>query len=206
MAKSKKYHGINGTKSVLNALKKVMKATGQKYSIRVGIIGNKAYEQHPESGLTNAELGAIHEFGAIINVTPKMRAFLNYMGVHLRKDTTQVVIPPRSFLREVLLNKEVQKYLYNAADLTGDKDYDEIIARDASNGKIPEFMNDIANIIGAKALEMVQIAFDTGGYPNAWPPISDITRQHRTGAADNPPLTDTGDLKDSITFEAKKVK
>lgn len=206
MAKTRKNYGINGHKAVLKSLKNVMKATGQKYSIRVGIIGDKAYHQNKDSGLTNADLGAIHEFGATINVTPRMRAFLNYMGVHLKKDTTQITIPERSFLREVLLNKEIQEYIYNAAELTGKKDFDEIIVQDMSNGNASILMNNIANIIGAKALEMVQTAFLTGGYPNTWAPISEITKQHRTGSPGNPPLTDTGDLRDSMSVEVKKVK
>ena len=47
----------------------------------------------------HAWLAGIHEYGCIINVTPKMRAFFHYMGVHLKKSTTQIVIPERSFIR-----------------------------------------------------------------------------------------------------------
>lgn len=44
-------------------------------------------------------LASIQEYGCIIPVTPKMRAYLHRIGVHLKKDTTQIVIPERSFLR-----------------------------------------------------------------------------------------------------------
>lgn len=44
-------------------------------------------------------LAAIHEYGCNIPVTPKMRAFLHYKGVHLDKKTTVIKIPERSFLR-----------------------------------------------------------------------------------------------------------
>ena len=44
-------------------------------------------------------LAAIHEYGCNIKVTPKMRAFLHAKGLHLRKDTTVIRIPERSFLR-----------------------------------------------------------------------------------------------------------
>lgn len=48
----------------------------------------------------HAWLAAIHEYGCEITVTPKMRAFLHYQGLHL-KDTTKVIkIPERSFLRK----------------------------------------------------------------------------------------------------------
>ena len=44
-------------------------------------------------------LAAIHEYGCNIPVTPKMRAFLHYKGIHLNKNTTVIRIPERSFLR-----------------------------------------------------------------------------------------------------------
>lgn len=44
-------------------------------------------------------LAAIHEYGCTIPVTPKMRAYLHSIGVHLKKETTKIVIPERSFLR-----------------------------------------------------------------------------------------------------------
>jgi len=44
-------------------------------------------------------LAGIHEYGCKIPVTPKMRAYLHGIGVHLRESTTQIVIPERSFLR-----------------------------------------------------------------------------------------------------------
>ena len=44
-------------------------------------------------------LAAIHEYGCKIPVTDKMRAYLHSIGVHLKKTTTVIVIPERSFLR-----------------------------------------------------------------------------------------------------------
>lgn len=44
-------------------------------------------------------LAGIHEYGCTIPVTPKMRAYLHKIGVHLKKGTTKIVIPERSFLR-----------------------------------------------------------------------------------------------------------
>lgn len=45
-------------------------------------------------------LAAIHEYGCDITVTPKMRAFLHYQGLHLKDSTTVIKIPERSFLRK----------------------------------------------------------------------------------------------------------
>lgn len=47
----------------------------------------------------HAWLAAIHEYGLDIEVTPKMRAFLHRQGLHLKKSTTHIHIPERSFLR-----------------------------------------------------------------------------------------------------------
>lgn len=47
----------------------------------------------------NGWLAGIHEYGCVIPVTEKMRAFLHHRGVHLRADTKQIVIPERSFMR-----------------------------------------------------------------------------------------------------------
>lgn len=54
----------------------------------------------------HAWLAGIHEFGCTIPVTPKMRAFLHHKGVHLKKSTTQIVIPERSFLRGGMENSQ----------------------------------------------------------------------------------------------------
>ena len=48
----------------------------------------------------HAWLAAIHEYGCDIAVTPKMRAFLHYQGLHLKDSTTVIKIPERSFLRK----------------------------------------------------------------------------------------------------------
>ena len=53
-----------------------------------------------------ANIAAIHEFGCTIGVTPKMRAYLNHQGIHLRASTQYIVLPPRPFLRPVLQSEE----------------------------------------------------------------------------------------------------
>lgn len=55
-----------------------------------------------EVGVLNGEnkwLAAIHEYGLDIEVTPAMRAYLHSQGLHLKKSTTHIHIPERSFLR-----------------------------------------------------------------------------------------------------------
>lgn len=78
-------------KTTVNKIPKMTKTleTLNKKKIEVGAIQGE-----------HAWLAAIHEYGCEITVTPKMRAFLHYQGLHL-KDTTKVIkIPERSFLRK----------------------------------------------------------------------------------------------------------
>lgn len=51
------------------------------------------------SGTRNRNLAKIHEYGVNINVTDKMRGFLASQGLHLKKSTTVIRIPERSFIR-----------------------------------------------------------------------------------------------------------
>ena len=55
--------------------------------IEVGVFGGRA------------GIATVHEFGKVIDVTPKMRGYLNSIGIHLKKSTTKIIIPERSFLR-----------------------------------------------------------------------------------------------------------
>lgn len=203
-------------KQTVQALVNLMEDLGQKYSIRVGIIGDKAYEKHPHTDLTMAELGAIHEFGATINVTEKMRAYLHHIGIHLKPDKTSIVIPTRSFLRMPLLNGDFKAYLLSKAGINDtnalgrDKEAKALvrelnadIGKEALN-RNSKIVEAVANMVGAEALAQVQRAFASSGF-GKWAPISDITKKNRIGDENNPPLDDTGDLKDSVTVEVKKV-
>lgn len=51
-------------------------------------------------------IAAVHEFGCTIEVTPKMRAYLHYQGIHLKASTKYISIPPRPFLRPVMQSKD----------------------------------------------------------------------------------------------------
>lgn len=195
---------INGSKKILKALNTLMKDLDKKVSIRVGIIGSQAYETHPHSDLTMAHLGAIHEFGATIQVTEKMRAYLHHIGVHLKPETTTITIPARSFLRDTFFNDQAKERLMDFAGL-GSREFNKEFF-EYKMAENPEFFMDVCNAIGAKALEMVQDSFRAGGYPSKWTPISSITKKNRIADPNNPPLQDTGDLMDSISVEVKEVK
>ena len=65
-------------------------------------IGVKKGAKRNKDGKDLSEIAAVHEFGCTIKVTPKMRAYLHYQGVHLKPSTQMIYIPARPFLRPVL--------------------------------------------------------------------------------------------------------
>ena len=192
---------INKTRINFKALDEWMKALDRKISIKVGIIGKEATQKHPDSDLTNAELGAIHEFGATITVSEKMRNYLHSQGLHLKKDTMTVVIPTRSFLRVPLMSPEGKKELKRVVEyqLKG-----ELKAADFSKDTANKILDDTVYLLAETAYLRVLQAFETGGF-GKWAPISEFTAQRRYNSG-NPPLTDTGDLRRRLDYEIKETK
>ena len=62
--------------------------------VEVGVFGSRA------------RIARVHEFGKDIEVTPKMRAYLHSIGIHLNPKTTKIHIPERSFMRTTLAENE----------------------------------------------------------------------------------------------------
>lgn len=178
-----------------------MKALDRKISIKIGIIGKEATQKHPDSDLTNAELGAIHEFGATITVTDKMRNYLYSQGLHLKKDTMTVVIPTRSFLRMPLMSAEGKKELFN---IVKSQLSSEFKAAELKSDTANKILDDTVHLLAETAYLRVLQAFESGGF-GKWAPITEFTAQRRYNAG-NPPLTDTGGLRRSISYEIKETR
>ncbi len=68
----------------LSKLNAFAKSLDDKHQVQVGIFGNKNNRKDETTGKTNAEIGAIHEFGSFSLNIP-MRSFLR-MPVNLRAD------------------------------------------------------------------------------------------------------------------------
>lgn len=190
---------VNKSRIKFKALDEWMKALDRKISIKVGIIGQEAGQKHPDSGLTNAELGAIHEFGATIKTTKAMRGWFYKQGV--QKSNNPVVIPARSFLRASLLDTEGKSELRK---IIADNISGELKATDFSNKTANKILDDTVHLLAETALLRVLHAFESGGF-GKWAPITEFTAQRRYNAS-NPPLTDTGDLRRSISYEIKENK
>lgn len=102
-----------GYRRILGELKKLEK----KPYVKVGL-----QEASKKSGkFTMPQLGAVHEFGTNIRVTPKQRNYLRFIGLPLLASTEFIRIPQRSFIRSThdenkdkwtRLTKQLQSDIY----------------------------------------------------------------------------------------------
>ena len=129
-------------------------------------------------------LAAIHEYGCTIPVTEKMRAYLHHIGVHLKKSTTQIVIPERSFLRAGY-DQNKEKILKQA----------EKVLPDVLVGTLSE--EQYFELVGTLLRDAIkEYAVDLKTPPKKpWP-----TRD----PAKNNPLIETGDMVNGIEYEVKR--
>ena len=81
-----------------NLKERLKQLDGKK--VKIGIVGKSDSKL-----LTYA---AANEYGANIKITPKMRKFLPSIGIFVKKETTHIIIPERSYIRSTFDNK---KYL-----------------------------------------------------------------------------------------------
>lgn len=128
-------------------------------------------------------LAAIHEYGCKINVTPKMRAYLHYQGIHLKADTTVIVIPERSFIRAGY-DGSIDKVLKQA----------DILLADVAKGTMSadELLQTVGILL---ASEIKEYATNLDSPPN-----SSMTTS-RKGSSN--PLWDTGQMIGGITYEVE---
>lgn len=114
---------VNANIEELNKLLRLMK---NDYRMRVGIIGNKAAAQHDnKSDLTNAQIGAFHEFG-----TSKMpqRSFLL---MPLQEKLSDEIPKMKKYIFKQFFDKKAPKQFYMTL---GSKALDIIEAAFNTNG------------------------------------------------------------------------
>ncbi len=182
-------------KGNLDGLNKLTKLLKDDYTLRVGILGSRARSQHgSESSITNAELGAVHEFGASINVTDKMRGWFYHHGV--KKSNNAIEIPARSFLWMPLTEK---LNFLNPAMATLKK----ILWQQVFIKKAPKAFY---RALGSYALFVIDECFQTNGY-GTWKALSEFTekqfsKRRKKGLPQI--LTNTGKLRRSMSFKILK--
>lgn len=141
--------------------------------VNVGVLGGE-----------HAWLASIHEYGCRIPVTPKMRAFLHRKGLHLKKSTTEIVIPERSFLRSGF-DENAEKVLKAT----------EAVLPDVLIGTMS--VEQYAKLVGlqlASAIKEYAVNLSS-------PPNHPFTKKQK-GSSN--PLVDTGNMINGITYEVVK--
>jgi phage gpG-like protein len=171
-------------KADFTKLENLIKCLNSKLFCDVGILGDEKGEKTTEGkskDISIASIGAVHEFGADIEVTPKMRSFLHYIGINLNPKTKYVHIPQRSFiLMPIEVNeKKITKQL---------------------EARFPLLVNEKTAVkflqeVGIACEGVIQEAFDTAGFGN-WQPLHPVTIANKEGEGI---LKDQGDLRRTIT-------
>ena len=172
-------------------VRNLKKAFSQESYVKVGILGGSGAQG------SQAYIAGVHEFGGNPRVTDKMRRFFRAaFGASIRKDTTHIHIPRRSFIRLSLTQKGGEYTEWIKASRP--QIFREIVA-----GNL--FV--ILTKIGVQWENYIHECFRTSGW-GSWPPISPITELGRldddakgNGQVTRQPLRRTGALERSITHE-----
>ena len=175
-------------------LKKLIEAMADNISVKVGLLASQGGTDEVSDNLDLAGLGAVQEFGCQIPVTDKMRAYFRHnFKINIKKSTTHINIPARSFLQMPLERKgELMKRLKEH----GFKQIDDLMDHITETGDYES----LGIIIGGVAVEQIQEAFDTEGW-GEWEPDSPLTIENKGSAK---PLIDKGSLRSRVTYEVEK--
>ena len=148
-----------------------------KMAVHVGVLG--------QAGSEMLIIANVHEYGATIKVTPRMRAYLHYNGLHLKADTETINIPERSYIR--------------ASYDTGQPELEKIVTN-AINKVIQGKKTALQAMeeIGLLAAQMTrQFIGERKVTPQKRHPYTDARSTQKTT------LVDSGRLVESITFEVR---
>jgi hypothetical protein len=132
------------------------------------------------------KIAGVHEFGCTIEVTPKMRAYLHNVGLHLKETTKQINIPERSFIR--------------ASYKAGKVELDEFSRAEVNRVVIGErTARQAADSIGLYCVQMTQSFIDED---KVKPPDSEYTLEHKTQKTT---LYESGThIRDRITYRIEE--
>jgi hypothetical protein len=175
---------LKNGKDLKKNLKKIQDTLGDGTAVLAGLPKNSI--PYP-NGTSVVLVGATHEFGASITVTPQMRGFFRGIGHPLKASTQTIRIPERSFLRATVKDRQNQKK------------YADFIKRGLQKmleGKATS--NDVASLLGQE----VQFDIQQKILEIKDPPNSPMTIQRKKSSN---PLIDTGHLRQSIRFEVVDI-
>lgn len=181
----------DNNKIITGKLKKISDSLGKYYTVKIGLLYGKGGEKKVGENIDMAGIGAVQEYGAEIPVTDKMRGFLRHnFGINLKKSTTHIRIPARSWLYAPIKDAGFRKTIY---DYVGNE---ELLEEYADK----DIMKQLANIIGEVGLQQIHKAFDNGGINGEWAPNSQVTISKKKSSK---PLIDKGDLRGTVMFEVE---
>lgn len=182
-------------------MKKLVQEMAKNYSVKVGLLANKGGSEEVSPNLDMAGLGAVQEFGARIKVTDKMRGYFAYaFGINLKKTTTEIVIPARSWLQKPIeRSADLRKKIRKKAKLSkADRELlEEFISTYGEMGILEE----LAYAVATSALEIIDEAFESSGF-GEWQPNSPLTIREKGSAM---PLIDEGRLRSAVTYDIEEV-
>ncbi len=158
--------------------------------VHVGVLGG--FGARAEGGQTNAEIGAVHEFGVVAGHagTAKGQRDRKLGGPNARLANKN--LPARSWLRMPVLTA-----LPDALKKTQQGQWHAIFIKQGLIGAL--------RLLGAYALDVIHLAFETKGF-GSWAPLAAATvrrKKAKGGGAAGPTaiLIDTAQLRQSITAE-----
>lgn len=181
-------------------LQKAVEEMSKKYSVKVGLLADQGGSDTVSDNLDLAGLGAVHEFGCDIKITPKMAAYLGIRARELglprlkKKSDGYIHIPPRSFLQLPLTRKNA--IIQNLKKQLGGMSVEEI---EEYVFKTQDLLS-LATMLGSSAVLTIREAFDTSGW-GQWPANSPFTIAAKSSSK---PLLDIGTLRSKITYEVEE--
>lgn len=155
---------------------KIFKQLSKK-KLEIGVFGSDVSGSEPNILM----IAAVNEYGIDIKVTDKMRGYLHYQGIHLKKSTTEIRIPERSYLRDTFdkklkkMEKVIQKLFLDVIDLKITVDLFYQLVGTQIVTLVQDYMTDLRD-----------------------PPNTPITIAKK-GSSN--PLIDTGELRSKITYK-----
>jgi len=150
--------------------------------LKVGLFGEG---NSPQNNL--AYRGVVHEFGIPegIRITPKMRGFLHFIGIHVSPNTQRIYIPERPFMREA--------YDGNKSELERavDKWYTDLI-----EGRIT--LKVFLDKIGILHTDHIKKAIQSGSFK----PLHPVTILRKGSSK---PLIDQGEMIGSVKHKVEGI-
>jgi hypothetical protein len=157
----------------LKNLQQIIRELNNK-KIKVGIFGS--------AGSKMLMIATVNEYGVDIVITPKMRWWLHFNGLHVKKTTTQIHIPARSFIRATINEKQDEINSFVKANL-------DLLFTFQITTK--QFLDKVGHYLVGLTQETLTDLNSPKNHP--W------TVKRKKGK-DNP-LINTGQLRESIVFE-----